>query len=151
MKTRRYFPRQRSLPMATQLAVLKSTFPQGTISRSHDSIEWLGVLSLLESSREYRVRLSYTLGGSPAVFVLSPNLHQLTGGRRLPHCYDQGKQKLCLYYPKDRKWTPQMALAATVMKWTLAWLSFFEIWLSTDIWFGRGTGHPGDDSSPHIH
>jgi hypothetical protein len=40
-----------------------------------------------------------------------------------------------------------MGLACTVMNWALAWLAFFEIWLATDIWFGRGVGHPGDDPS----
>jgi hypothetical protein len=149
MKLKRYFPRQRALSIATQVAVLKSAFPQGRLTRTNDSIEWVGSLAPLESSREYQVRMSYKLGGFPAVFVLSPDLRELTGERRLPHCYDQEKQKLCLFYPKDRKWTPQMALAATVMKWTLAWLTFFEIWLSTDIWFGRGIGHPGDDPSSH--
>jgi hypothetical protein len=147
MKHRRFNPSPRALSIAAQIATLKSLFPQGIVKSRGNALAWEGVLSPLDCSREYRVRLNYEMGASPSVMVLSPNLHDLAEGRRLPHCYDQAQQRLCLFYPWERNWTPHIALAQSVMKWALAWLVFFEIWLSTDVWHGRAIGHPGDDPS----
>lgn len=149
MSTLRRIPQRQPLSLAAQQFTLRSIFSQGTILQCCNAITWEGLLMPHEGSRDYRVRMDYTLGLHPTVVVLTPNLRALAGERRLPHCYDQATQKLCLYDPRERKWTPHLALASTVMKWTLAWLAFFEIWLATDVWYGRGTGHPGDDSSIH--
>lgn len=149
MRNTRYTPRQQPLSIAAHAFMLKLAFPQGKLNWSLKSLRWDGGLSPLNGSREYRLRLDYEIGSLPSVTVLSPNLHALAGERRLPHCYDQNQQRICLFYPKDKKWTPQKNVTCTVMQWALAWLAFFEIWLGTDVWYGRGIGHPGDDPSIH--
>ena len=149
MKHRLYQPRQRALPICAHYMGLRSLFPQGVIRCMADRISWEGMLKPTPDSRTYHVRMDYTLGNSPHVRILSPDLHHLAGSRKLPHTYKQAEKRICLYYPDGRLWRPQMSLAVTVMTWTLAWLVFFELWLMTDIWYGRGKGHPGDDSTCH--
>lgn len=149
MRIIRFHPQQQALPLAAHAFMLRLAFPQGILKKTSKTICWEGSLSPLDGSREYSVRLEYEIGSAPSITVVRPNLIELAGDRRLPHCYDQIKQRLCLYYPPNKRWTPQKNVACTVMPWALAWLAFFEIWLSTNIWYGRGIGHPGDDPSIH--
>jgi hypothetical protein len=142
-------PKQRAVPIVVHYMGLKSLFPQGVIQRTASQISWEGFLQPTPDSRTYRVRLNYKLGNWPNVKVLSPDLHVLAGSRKLPHMYDQKEQRICLFDPVGNYWRPQMSVAVTMMSWTLAWLSFFELWLLTDVWYGRGRGHPGDDPTCH--
>ena len=145
MRPRRRIPRRAPLQLAAQIIGMRTRFPQGEIIRSGRSFTWQGTLSPLDGCRAYTVKLVFSQGKHPQVFVVEPDLLALSGGRRLPHVYDQAKQKLCLYLPAANFWTSDKSAANTVMKWALAWLTFFELWLVTDTWHGRGVGHPGDD------
>lgn len=92
-------------------------------------------------SREYGLRIVYRQGDVPEVFVVYPDLADLSGGRTLPHVYGQKPTRLCLYLPGAGEWTPEMPIADTVAPWAILWLYYFEDWLSTDIWSGGGK-HP---------
>jgi hypothetical protein len=94
-----------------------------------------------EFARDYNVEVEYTIGTAPNVWVRAPNLHELSGGRELPHVYDQKAQRLCLYLPGCGFWHPALALARTIIPWTALWLYNFELWLVTDVWHTRGE-HP---------
>lgn len=77
------------------------------------------------------------------MFVLSPNLLDLAAGRPLPHVYkhDGKGTRLCLWFPRQNEWVPQMRLGETYIPWTAEWLNYFEEWLLTDVWAGGGE-HP---------
>lgn len=97
-------------------------------------------------ARIYRCRITLKKdGSSPKAFVLSPNLHQLAEGKKLPHVYqhDGKSSRLCLYFPDDNEWLPNMLLAETLVAWAIEWLRFFELWLVDGEWRGGGR-HPGD-------
>lgn len=79
----------------------------------------------------------------PEVLVLAPDLKALANGDDLPHIYphDGPGTKLCLWWPRQRDWLPQMKLTETCIPWTAEWLWYFEDWLSTRFWTGGGE-HP---------
>lgn len=80
---------------------------------------------------------------APEVLVLHPNLVALAGEQMIPHIYAHAGPgtKLCLWWPKQREWVPQMKLVETCIPWTAEWLWYFEDWLSTGEWAGGGK-HP---------
>lgn len=79
----------------------------------------------------------------PEMYVLSPNLKELADQVVLPHIYPNNGigTKLCLWWPKQREWQPQMNLMDTYIAWTAEWLWYFEDWLTTGVWAGGGE-HP---------
>jgi hypothetical protein len=95
-------------------------------------------------SRAYRLRIRQRKNTYPDVFVLSPNLRDLTEGRRLPHVYSQRPVELCLHFPKYDEWTFDKSIAETIVPWAYLWLFYFEHWLATDEWQGGGK-HVGDN------
>lgn len=109
--------------------------------------------------RIYCCELRATPGDRPPeMFVICPDLATLTNGAELPHIYpsDGVGTKLCLWWPKQREWLPQMKLVDTYIAWTAEWLWHFEDWLATGVWAGGGE-HPrarrkrwgrGTDSHP---
>ena len=49
--------------------------------------------------RDYDVRIEFKQRGRPEIFVDAPDLHVLSGGRRIPHLYQQRPPNFCLYIP----------------------------------------------------
>jgi hypothetical protein len=137
--------RMKILPCGLQVMSLNKRFPGGKSTHTYRGLIWSGEVQPIEGVRTYFLKLTYTLGRSPKVCVVSPNLHLLAEGRTIPHMYDQEKQHLCLYRPGLGLWTPSMFLSQTIVPWALTWLIFFELWLATGIWHGRAYGHPGDN------
>lgn len=127
--------------MAAQAAGLRLDFPFGETVLTRFGVMWRGTISPNKYSRRYDVELQYEQGDSPHVWVRQPNLRELAGERRLPHVYDQVTQELCLYLPGVGLWNSEKALTRTVLPWAILWLYYFEIWLVTNVWHGRGE-HP---------
>lgn len=90
--------------------------------------------------RTYRCRLVFERQKPPSFVVLSPNLHELAGGRTLPHIYPDklGGVTLCLWWPKGREWTRAMRIRDTYLPWAIEWLTYFEDWLFSNDWRGGG-------------
>lgn len=128
-----------SIPI--QVAGLKDQFPFGETTWAKNRVRWYGKISPNEFAREYTVEMVYQIGDSPSVWVREPDLKILAGGRPLPHVYDSDTQKLCLYLPGGNYWGPEKSIAATIMPWACLWLHYFELWLITGIWHGKGE-HP---------
>lgn len=78
------------------------------------------------------------------MIVESPDLHELSGGRRLPHVYAQVPPRLCLYLPLTGQWRPELRLDQTMLPWAVIWLYYFEDWLESDEWKGGGE-HPTEE------
>lgn len=97
-----------------------------------------------EFGRVYECELRLTPDPRPPeMFVLNPDLMALADEASLPHIYPSKglDTKLCLWWPKQREWLPQMKLAETYIAWTSEWLWHFEDWLATGVWAGGGE-HP---------
>jgi hypothetical protein len=96
-------------------------------------------------SREYRLRIVYRYGDIPEVYVIEPDLVSLSGGRQIPHVYEQKPTRLCLYLPGAGEWSPSLFMDRTIVPWCHLWLFYFEDWLGTGEWKGGGI-HP---ETPH--
>lgn len=92
-------------------------------------------------SRIYGARLEFASNRSPRVYIETPDLVLLAGGKTLPHVYEQRPTRLCLYLPRTYEWQPWMRLDQTIVPWTSLWLFYFEDWLSEGEWRGGGE-HP---------
>lgn len=82
-------------------------------------------------------------GRKPDLIVLDPDLSLLAGGEVIPHIYPHKGRgtKLCLWWPREREWVPQMSLADSYIPWAVEWLHYFEDWRFTGEWAGGGA-HP---------
>jgi hypothetical protein len=127
--------------MAAQAVGLLRHFPSGQTSFNRLGVNWRGIISPSDYSREYTVELDYTLADKPRVWVREPDLKPLTEGRCLPHVYNQKTQELCLYLPNCGFWRRELSVASTILPWTYLWLYDFELWLVTNVWYCRGV-HP---------
>jgi len=130
-----------TLPIPAHVAGLRSFFPHGTTTWGRDFVNWKGRLSPSDCGRSYGIELNYHLFHQPKVWVRNPNLHEFAGGKPLPHVYDQNVQQLCLYVPGRGYWKPSRSLAVTIVPWTCLWLYYFELWLVTEDFAGKGE-HP---------
>lgn len=79
----------------------------------------------------------------PRMFVMRPDLVELSGGIHPPHLYDHDGSGalLCLYWPKNGEWDARLKLANTYIAWTAEWLWYFEQWLKDGQWLAGGA-HP---------
>lgn len=131
------------LPIGVQAMSIKRMFTDGKISTVHDQqLTWTQTISPSPLGGLYKVKLVYHLNKAPKIYVVDPKPLPLANGeKKLPHCYDQKEQHLCLYYPDGKEWNKTMLLATTVIPWTYEWLYHYEIWLGTGEWTGGGV-HP---------
>lgn len=91
----------------------------------------------------YLVRICYSLGVRPLVFVIDPKPVEEAQGNLTPHLnYDS---TLCLYDPDKEQWNESDPIAYTIIPWTLRWLFHYENWLSTEVWLGDSLELPSND------
>lgn len=98
---------------------------------------WLCVECFLKptpTSDTYEVRIRYTPGVRPYVFVTSPEPVKEAHGQQTPHLNDDGT--LCLYDPTKGQWTGADPLIYTTVQWTSRWLFHYEHWLTFGEWHG---------------
>lgn len=58
-------------------------------------------------------------------------------GKKPHHLYNRnedGKERLCVFYPKGHEWNDSMFLADAYIPWVITWLSAYEIWQITGVW-----------------
>lgn len=124
------------------MAVAWPLFRVGKRDRVERSAVWTGVLK--PQFTAYRIEVRYTVGQSPQVRVLSPELERKPGNEEgsLPHVYGPSDDPtLCLYDPTTDEWNSTRLIAETIIPWTIDWLTFYEFWLMTGVWSGGGR-HP---------
>lgn len=136
--------RPRHLTAAQQYMTLASNpISQGSGRIRREHLTWRFGARPSPLSRSYDLRIEFGQDGPPAVFVDGPDLHELAGGRELPHVYTQRPVKLCLYLPSAFEWSRSDRLDLTIVPWSALWLFYFEEWLWSDEWKGGGM-HPGE-------
>ena len=93
-------------------------------------------------SNTYHVRMEGKALSFPDVWVSEGAVERCEELEKVPHqfgCeYDPKRIKVCLQ--KD-DWSPRSSLSRTAVPWTMEWLFFFEIWMTTGEWCGGGI-HP---------
>jgi hypothetical protein len=131
------------IPIAVQALHIKRMFSESKVNTVHDQqLIWTHSITPSPLGDLYKVKLVYYIDQAPKIYVVAPKPLPLARGKaRLPHCYDQKEQRLCLYYPDGKEWNKTMLLANTVIPWTYEWLYHYEIWLGTGEWTGGGV-HP---------
>lgn len=133
----------KNISITAQAGFIKSKYPASAITTSRDlSLTWIHTLKPSPLGDLYKVKLEYNMNSVPKVFVLNPKPLALAKEKtKLEHCYDQGKQQLCLYLPNTGEWCKDKLLVDTLIPWTMDWLYHYEIWLCTGEWTGGGV-HP---------
>lgn len=119
---------------------IRHSFPGFKVGVKNNLLVAEGDLQPSAITENYRVEVRYRLGDPPGVSVLSPELKNRPDGESPPHMYVG--DKLCLYLPSANEWTPQKALAATIIPWASEWLLNYELWLVTGEWLGGGVHLP---------
>lgn len=135
--------RRPSLTPSQQLVLLRANKAfSGSGEVRRERLVWTFEVAPTPISRLYQLRIEYTRGSVPRVYVVAPNLVELAEGRSLPHVYGPDEQqRLCLYHPRSGQWNANSALGSTVLPWAVLWLFYFEDWLRTGVWSGGGE-HP---------
>ncbi len=126
------------LTIMEQYSHLKQTFPGFKCIAKCGELRISGQISPTTISSTYTFTLNYRLQSRPRVRITKPQLEK-SDGRNPPHLFSDGS--LCLYYPKHYEWKPTMLIGETIIPWTSLWLFYYEVWLATGTWFGKGV-HP---------
>lgn len=129
------------LNMAVQAGKIRHDYPLSSISYTHTQLRWRATITPSPLSISYNIKLSYTKGKHPNVFVVAPKLELYPGIEKLPHVYNTDRQWLCLYHRPTYEWEHFMFIADTIIPWTHEWLVHYELWLSSGVWRGGGTVH----------
>jgi len=83
----------------------------------------------------------------PDVFVLYPSIDMRnwldihTYGLQYNNIYHRRLPLICLWYPKKDEWMSDIPLVESVIPWAIEWTEFYELWLLSGVWYGRGE-HP---------
>ncbi len=136
--------RARAVTLVEQGTLVTQCFPgfKSRISGQLLTIE--GEVQPSPRSPEYRLRITYRLGETPKVHVLSPPLGPREPGGTLPHVFPE--DRLCLFAPSQREWSKDKSIAQTIVPWAVEWLFYYEIWFVTGEWLGGGIEHSGSKS-----
>lgn len=132
------------LTITQQIDAMKSAwsiFKVKKVNRTALSVKWVGTVKPHLVAYTLDIRLTR---GDPEVRILSPKLVRLPDNPegRLPHIYGPIEDPtLCLYDPAKDEWDPSMAVADTIVPWSLDWIACYEFWLMNGRWEGGGR-HP---------
>lgn len=131
------------ISIAIQALNIKKMFPDTKVINQRDQLlTWTHSLTPSPLGDNYDIKLVYQITDKPKIYVTKPKpLALAIDETKLPHCYDQKLQYLCLYYPDGTEWNKSMLIATTIIPWAYEWLYHYEIWLGTGEWTGGGV-HP---------
>lgn len=125
--------RRTEVNLALQALTLRHLMPQGNIRLQPSRLIWTGWVQPTAETSRYQLGIDLRQSRIPSVRVLAPALRPNDDGL-LPHVYDNGT--LCL--SGRGEWAPTMYLSDTFLPWACEWLTFYELWLATDLWYGDG-------------
>jgi hypothetical protein len=126
------------LNMALQAERIKAAFPDSQLIVDQKQLIWKCQINPSPLSDTYNIKLIYTKGKHPNIFVIDQKLAFFPGEKKLPHVYSTAKQWLCLYVRKARQWDFHMPIIETIIPWISEWLLHYECWLATGVWHGGG-------------
>jgi len=132
------------LSLTTQNIHLKQLYPDSHIRRFREEyLIWTDTITPSPLGGRYKVKMVYIKNKcSIEFYVVEPKPLKLAEGKdKLPHVYSHEEQKLCLFFPDGKEWTPKLLLSETIVPWAYEWLFHYELWLGSGIWKGGGKGH----------
>lgn len=144
----------RLLTVSQQAMRIRATRPGFTVDVERRSrLVATGVLCASRISGLYEVRIEYRLREQPRTFVVAPILNRRPSEpqRPIPHTYDSdkpGQERPCVYLP-GTDWDATKSIAATIIPWLQCWITDYETWRTTGVWFGGGVSHAPQDVQPH--
>jgi hypothetical protein len=100
-----------------------------------------GMIRPTAMSEEYQIRIEYAWNRIPRVHVVEPEIVTNEFGDEVPHRHTDPDRPLCLFYAKNREWSPYEPISTTTIPWTAEWLFFYEVWHATRTWLGGGIDH----------
>lgn len=92
----------------------------------------------------YVLRLDYDEQDFPKVYLVSPeievdNWEEIhTFGKRYHRDYKKELPMLCLTHYQTDKWCTSTPLLESYIPWAIEWTEFYELWLLTGKWHGKG-------------
>jgi hypothetical protein len=131
---------EKTIGLPEQLAFMRLRWPMFNSRIRNGLLTCRGQLAPDAACATYDVSITYRGGDKPEVRVLEPQLRRRSDDEPIPHMYEH--ERLCLYLPGVREWTPGKQIATTIVPWTSLWLFFYEVWLATGEWMGGGV-EPG--------
>jgi hypothetical protein len=120
----RYFGNKK-INLGNQVLGMKKYFPTFKCSFKRGVVIWIGTIKPTPISEMYKIKIRYSLGSSPEVSVIAPDLVEGPEGERIPHTYS-GK-KPCLYFPQKREWNKNMLIADSILPWVSLWFYYYEM------------------------
>jgi hypothetical protein len=128
--------RSKSYNTDIQIWAMRNLHPQFKAKkRSEFEIEFKGDLHVKAEFPLYTVCIVYRGSASPVVRVIRPELVA-----DAPHIYTE-ERTLCLYHPRNFKWSKEKLIANNIVSWTAAWIYFYEVWLEKKKWYGPEASH----------
>ena len=82
---------------------------------------------------KYKIRVEYLKTQPPKIFVEHPII------KKRKHMFHDGS--LCLYHWSNFKWDDKKSIARDLIPWTYMWVYYYELWLSTGIWYSDEYKH----------
>lgn len=101
-------------------------------------------IELYIRDRRYKIRLDYYEKKYPDVFVVSPEINMShsteihTFGMHYHPAYKKKIPRLCLTHLATDKWNSSIPLINSYIPWAVEWTEFYEMWLLTGKWYGKG-------------
>ncbi len=128
------------IPLIRQRIALMVQYPDTTCSISKNVLHWKGVVKPSPLSKEYPVTITYQIYHRPNVIIYDQD-NIFPGCQHPPHVFrvdeEKGNVSICLYFG-SYEFSSKNLLANTIVPWSVEWLYFYEIWLSTGSWEGGG-------------
>jgi hypothetical protein len=117
-------------------------------------LAWLGSVApglLKGGKRTYLLHAVYdhnhphnsSFGGSVKVYVLDPDLDDMSERLKIPHLLrdSAGSVYLCTARHEDFKAGKVTTSAASALAWAVKWISLFELYLSDEVTYDQFAGH----------
>ena len=119
-----------------QIQAMKNRYPQfKVLKRGQFDIVFTGTLIVRPVFPLYTVAINYLGESKPLVRILKPELVP-----EPPHFYQECKS-LCLYHPRNYRWTKEKLIAKDMVPWAAGWIFFYEKWLQSGKWYGPEADH----------
>ncbi len=138
-----------------EMAAMSHFFPDFKLQREGDGrLSWFGTVrpgTLEGGSPRYSLLAVYShnhpsndsYGGSVKVYVVEPDLEELTRGTGIPHTLrdSAGQLYLCTARKEDIRTGPVNTSAASSIGMAVKWLAAFEAWVAGAITTDQFAGH----------
>lgn len=128
-----------TLTVIQQRLRLQQTYPAliDEIRTHNNELTCIIRLQPTPQSIEYKVRIWFKPRYWPQASLIDPKEIAKVDGKKPHHLFNReedGKERLCVFYPKGREWNDNMFLSDAFIPWIITWLSAYEIWQITGIW-----------------